>query len=82
MSAPMLAGMPVVVSHLCVERPAAGVEARRIVRHGLADVLAWLGQDVGPRPDEPVPAVYVMGGHLVMHPEVRHRVMSAWGTAR
>ena len=24
----------------------------RIVRHGLADVLEWLGEDVGPKPGE------------------------------
>jgi hypothetical protein len=26
--------------------------ARRIVRHGLADVLTWLGEDVGPKPTD------------------------------
>lgn len=35
------------------------MDARRIVRHGLADVLRWLGEDVGPRPGEPVHAVQV-----------------------
>lgn len=33
-----------------VER--AGEWAKRAVRHGLADVLAWLGQDVGRDPDD------------------------------
>lgn len=28
-------------------------DARRIVRHGMADVLAWLGEPVGPRPGDP-----------------------------
>jgi len=28
-----------------------GEWAKRTVRHGLADVLAWLGEDVGPEPD-------------------------------
>lgn len=28
-------------------------DARRIVRHGLADVLDWLGEKVGPKPGEP-----------------------------
>ena len=43
-------------------------DARRIVRHGLADVLAWLGPSAapgghvpGPRPGEPVHAVEVHG---------------------
>lgn len=30
-------------------------DARRIVRHGLADVLAWLGEEPGPAPGQPVP---------------------------
>lgn len=32
--------------------PSDGEVARRIVRHGMKDVLAWLGEDVGPAPDE------------------------------
>lgn len=36
----------------------AGERARRTVRHGLADVLRWLGEPVGPHPDnDPYPAV-------------------------
>lgn len=27
-------------------------QARRIVRHGMADVLKWLGEDVGPKPSD------------------------------
>ena len=34
----------------------AGELARRIVRHGLADVLAGLGESVGPSPADPIPA--------------------------
>lgn len=34
--------------------PTPGEDGRRIVRHGMADVLAWLGEPVGPRPGEPV----------------------------
>lgn len=29
-------------------------EARRIVRHGYADVLAWLGEEIGPKPADQV----------------------------
>jgi len=29
-----------------------GEWAKRTVRHGLTDVLAWLGEDVGPEPDD------------------------------
>jgi hypothetical protein len=28
-----------------------GEWAKRAVRHGMADVLAWLGDEVGPEPD-------------------------------
>jgi hypothetical protein len=31
--------------------PSPGEQARRIVRHGLADVLEWLGEPVGPSPE-------------------------------
>lgn len=32
--------------------PSDGEVARRIVRHGMKDVLEWLGEAVGPAPDE------------------------------
>lgn len=28
----------------------AGLQARHLVRQGMADILAWLGEDVGPPP--------------------------------
>lgn len=34
--------------------PTPGEDGRRIVRHGMADVLAWLGEPVGPAPGSPV----------------------------
>ena len=37
-------------------------DARRIVRHGLADVLAWLGEDVGPEPGDPVQRAWIISG--------------------
>lgn len=46
-----LRGVPVLVSSLLPYPPTPGEEARRIVRHGLADVLKWLGEDPGPKPD-------------------------------
>lgn len=45
-----LGGMRVVESPMLPLDPTPGQDARRIVRHGLADVLAWLGEDVGPAP--------------------------------
>lgn len=35
-------------------RPSVGANARRQVRHGLADVLEWLGETVGPAPYDPI----------------------------
>lgn len=40
----------------------AGVIARRTVRHGMADVLEWLGEDPGPAPDDPLPSLWRMSG--------------------
>lgn len=45
-------GVDVVVSRWLPVRPGPGEVARRIVRHGLSDVLEWLGQKVGPRPED------------------------------
>lgn len=43
----------VVSPHLPIP-PTPGADARRIVRHGLADVLAWLGEDIGSKPGEQI----------------------------
>lgn len=43
-------GIKIIESSALPVHPSPGADARRIVRHGLADVLAWLGEDVGPRP--------------------------------
>ena len=45
----------------------ARVDARRIVRHGMADVLAWLGEPVGPKPGEPFDVMYVFGGGSMVY---------------
>lgn len=34
--------------------PTPGEVGRRLVRHGMADILAWLGEPLGPAPDDPV----------------------------
>lgn len=39
--------------------PSDGEVARRIVRHGLAPYLRWLGEDVGPAPHEVVHAIQI-----------------------
>ena len=43
-------GYPVVESNLLPTTPSNAEDARRIVRHGLADVLERLGEEVGPKP--------------------------------
>jgi hypothetical protein len=60
--------LDVFVSPLMPITPSVGENARRMVRHGMADVLAWLGEDVGPRPDEQTHA-YILEGQLVCSPE-------------
>jgi hypothetical protein len=44
--------VPVVVSPALPIQPSHREDARRIVRHGYTDVLAWLGEEVGPKPGE------------------------------
>lgn len=46
-----LFGVPVVVSDALPMDPSPGTWARRSVRHGMSDILEWLGEDVGPAPD-------------------------------
>ncbi len=54
-----LLGIPVVESDVLPLVPSPGMVGRRLVRHGLADVLAWLGEDVGPEPDAQTHALMV-----------------------
>lgn len=60
-------GIPVYVSPILPTRPSPGEDARRIVRHGLADVLAWLGEEVGPKPGVPTRAFLAGGVLLASH---------------
>jgi len=53
--------MGIVVSPVLPIYPSPGEVSRRTVRHGLADVLEWLGEDVGPKPDEVTHALQVGG---------------------
>ena len=46
-------GLPVVETKALPTYPDHKADARRIVRHGLTDVLYWLGEKVGPAPSEP-----------------------------
>ena len=63
-------------------RPDAGEEARRIVRHGMADILDWLGEDVGPRPDQGQHIVFVPGSGLHVSPQMEAGARSVLAGAR
>lgn len=56
-------GMPVVVSDALPTHPGELEDVRRRVRHGLADVIEWCGDAVGPKPGEPTHAI-LMNGRL------------------
>jgi hypothetical protein len=56
-----LFGIPVVESSALPIKPSPGQDARRMVRHGMADVLAWLGEDVGPKPGEETHCLLIGG---------------------
>ena len=58
-----LAGVPVVTSPYVPppRTPTPGEWARRYVRHGLADVLEWLGEPVGPEPGDLVHVAFILG---------------------
>lgn len=57
----MVVSTPIVVSPWLPIAPTDGVDIVRMVRHGLADVLAWLGEDVGPKPGDKTHAVLIQG---------------------
>lgn len=87
MSLPFL-GVRVVESRALPLKPSPGTDARRIVRHGLADVLAWLGENVGPKPGEETHSFLLGGGHtLVVSHDLNERLrasaeivaMTRWG---
>lgn len=50
-------------------RPSPAEDARRLVRHGLADVLDWLGEPAGPRPGELIHTIIRAGGVFLCHPD-------------
>ena len=74
----LLTGIPVHISDRLPLYPSDGAIARRIVRHGLADVLAWWGEEPGPDPLEPTHAMLttdLIGARtLVCSPEYADRL--------
>lgn len=79
--------MDVVVSKALPLHPGPGEVARRIVRHGLAHVLEWLGEQVGPRPEDLTHAVAGVDpagpgtGVLFVSPEYHQQLRQAAGVA-
>ncbi|TCJ23039.1 hypothetical protein [Nocardioides jejuensis] len=69
---PNFMGMQVITSPHAVAPPSHGEWARRFVRHGMADILDWLGEPVGPEPHEPVPTVLLLTAQqtAIVHPTV------------
>lgn len=54
-----IGGVRVLVTDALPIAPTDGENARRMVRHGMADVLAWLGEKVGPMPGDPTHAMLI-----------------------
>ena len=71
-----LFGWPVVVSPLLPgPAPSHKEDAVRIVRHGMRDVLEWLGEDPGPAPGARTHIVAVDAGrHFLMSAELWERL--------
>ncbi|MET4618688.1 hypothetical protein ABIE18_000111 [Arthrobacter sp. 2762] len=59
------AAIDVVVSPALPIVPTLAQDAVRMVRHGLADILEWLGEDVGPQPGEET-HIIASGGKLLV----------------
>lgn len=78
--------MNVIVSPILPIAPGHGEVARRIVRHGLADVLTWLGEPIGPKPEEQTHAFTSSGVDGLLEPTMfvsqwMHDEMLRWGAA-
>lgn len=69
-----VAGIPMVISSALPLHPSDGEVARRLVRHGMAGILDWLGQDVGPAPDTLTHA-YSTGGRMIVSAEMHDRLL-------
>ena len=75
-----LDGLDVVVSWALPRTPTDAENIVRSVRHGLADVLAWLGEDVGPKPGEQA-HVLMVGRQLFVSQELFDKLKTREGEA-
>lgn len=71
-----LPGLQVHVSRMLPYEPSPGEDARRIVRHGLADVLDWLGEKVGPKPGALTQAL-VIGSSVSVSPDLYRKILDS-----
>lgn len=61
-------GLDIITSGFAPSRPPTpGEDARRIVRHGMAEVLTWLGEDVGPAPGDRIHTAFAIGAAALMN---------------
>lgn len=68
----------VVVSPILPILPSLEEDIVRMVRHGLADVLEWLGEEVGPKPGEATHVIFAsdgLGSLLLVSREVYARLV-------
>jgi hypothetical protein len=61
------------VSQLLPISPTLETDVVRRVRHGLADVLEWLGEEVGPKPGDKIHAI-MAGTQLIVSQEFADKV--------
>ena len=73
--------MRVTVSPALPLLPSMEEDVVRAVRHGLADVLEWLGEEVGPHPGDAVHALRI-GGTLYVSPALLEDLKRASLTGR
>lgn len=74
MTAPVFGALEVVVDESLGRPPTPGEDARRLVRHGFAEVLAWLGEEVGPRPGEVVQTLILADGRMYVSPTIARQL--------
>lgn len=81
-----LDGLEVVPSQVLPIRPSLGEWCRRYTRHQWGtELLAWLGEDIGPAPDDVTHVVYAHDGvedRLMVSPEVYEQLRDVLALVR
>lgn len=74
----MIGDVKVIIHPALPITPTLAEDVVRSVRHGLADVLEWLGEDVGPKPGEATHVLFAsdgVGSSLFVSREVYARLV-------